>query len=51
MSRTLLRPSLIVRSSTAPAKPRVAKSKEEDRDSVQTVAPELYRIYARMPVL
>ena len=51
VSRTLLRPSLIVRSSTAPAKPRVAKSKEEDRDSVQTVAPELYRIYARMPVL
>lgn len=51
VSRTLLRPSLIMRSTTAVARPRVAKKQEEDKDSVKSVAPELYRIYARMPVL
>ncbi len=51
VSRTLLRPSLIVRGSVAAARPRVAKKQENDKDSVERVAPELYRIYARMPML
>ena len=51
VSRTLLRPSLIIRGSAAAARPRVAKKPENDKDSVASVAPELYRIYARMPVL
>ena len=50
VSRTLLRPSLIVRGSVAAARPRVAKKQENDRDSVERVAPELYRIYAHMPM-
>ncbi len=51
VSRTLLRPSLILRGTTAVARPRVARKQEEDKDSVKSVAPKLYRIYARMPVL
>ena len=50
VSRTLLRPSLIVRGSVAAARPRVAKKQENDQDSVERVAPELYRIYAHMPI-
>lgn len=42
MSKTLLRPSLITRESTAEARPRVVRSHDDDKDSVLNVNPSLY---------
>lgn len=42
LSAATLRPQLVVRSSTGPAKPRVAVKRSEDRDSVAFVNPDLY---------
>ncbi|MCR4635263.1 MULTISPECIES: LacI family DNA-binding transcriptional regulator [Butyrivibrio] len=42
LSKNLLRPSLSVRSSTAIAKPRLAKRHSLDKDSVISANPELY---------
>jgi len=41
-SRTMLRPELIVRSSTALAKPRLSLRQTDEKDSVLYVNPELY---------
>jgi LacI family transcriptional regulator len=42
LSGATLRPRLVVRSSTAPARPRVALRRSEDKDSVAFVNPDLY---------
>ena len=42
VSAATLRPQLIVRSSTGPARPRVALKRNDDRDSVAYVNPDLY---------
>ena len=46
-SKNLLRPSLIVRESTAVAKPRIAKRHAPEKDSVQQVNPRLYEQYMK----
>jgi LacI family transcriptional regulator len=43
LSKNLLRPSLIVRSSTAIARPRLSKRHISDSDNVSNVNPELYQ--------
>ena len=51
ISRSLLRPELIKRYSVAIAKPRVAKKRENDPDSVMFVNPELYSHFARIKMM
>ena len=46
LSRTELRPTLVERKSTGPAKPRVTIKREHDPDSVASVNPELYYRFA-----
>lgn len=47
MSRNYLRPALIIRESTAIARPRIATRREDDADSVARVNPDLFNRYVR----
>ena len=47
LSKNMLRPKLIVRSSTAIAKPRLALSHFSDKDSVAKVNPSLYNAFLK----
>ncbi|MCR5032346.1 MAG: LacI family transcriptional regulator [Lachnospiraceae bacterium] len=51
LSKNLLRPNLILRDSTAIAKPRLAVRRAEEKDSVAKVNPELYNQFARQQLL
>ena len=51
ISRSLLRPELIKRYSVAVAKPRLAKKRENDPDSVMFVNPDLYSHFSRINTL
>ena len=51
MIRNYLRPSLIVRGSTAMARPRIAVRREDDQDSVARVNPELFTRYIRQGMM
>jgi LacI family transcriptional regulator len=42
MSKSMLRPSLVIRESTAEAKPRMVRAHENDKDSVLSINPSLY---------
>lgn len=46
VSRNLLRPSLVVRETTAIARPRIATGHPEEKDSVLSVNPDLYKSFA-----
>ena len=48
ISRTLLRPSMILRSTTAPASPRIIVSYEDDLDNVLHKNPALYNRFLTM---
>lgn len=45
VSRSLLRPRLVVRGTTAPARPRLAVRRVDDPDSVRYVSPDLFDQY------
>ncbi|SEF77538.1 transcriptional regulator, LacI family [Eubacterium ruminantium] len=51
ISRSLLRPELIIRDSVSIAKPRVAVKRENDPDSVMFVNPELYAHFSRINMM
>lgn len=47
LSRSMMRPALIRRSSTAPAKPRIVTKRSAEKDSVLNVNPVLYEQHRR----
>ncbi len=51
LSKNMLRPSLIVRQSTAIAKPRLAIRRSDDKDSVAHINPDLYTQFTRQQLL
>ncbi|MCR4586836.1 MAG: LacI family transcriptional regulator [Lachnospiraceae bacterium] len=51
LSKNLLRPNLILRDSTAIAKPRLVVRRSNDKDTVDNVNPELYSQFAKQQLL